>query len=175
LPEAIADQHHALTARPVLLRREVAAKLRLQSERRQQFGGGMKRDDLFGIALTRERERIARRERHRTEHLLALLHFLESRIREPDAKQVVLLVRRAQSHEPVRLLVGERLQEHRVDDAEQRDVRADAERQAEYRYEREARRFDQLAAGIAQVVHAPILPHPPSLRERFELRREWLA
>ena len=56
----------------------------------------------------------------------------------------------AQSHQSIGLVIGQRPQEHGVDDAEERDVGADAEREAENGDEGEARRLEQLPGGVAE-------------------------
>ena len=129
LPHLLADQHHAWAAAAIFIRRKVAADDRLQSERRQQRGRGVQANHLFGIAAPGQRERVACGQREIAEHLLPLLHFEESRIREPDADEVVFLVGGRESHQSIGLVIGQRPQEHGVDDAEERDVGADAERE----------------------------------------------
>src|SRR5204862_5551365 len=54
--------------------------------------------------------------------------------------------------EPVRLRIGQRPQQRRVDHREDRDVGADAERQREDRGEREARLANQEAERVAEIV-----------------------
>src|SRR5260370_39685561 len=96
------------------------------------------------MAAAGQRERLAYRKREIAEHLLLLLHGDVPRIGEADARQILRLVRRTQSDEPVRFAIRQRTQKDRVDDAEERDVRADSEREAEDGDQREAGRLEQL-------------------------------
>src|SRR5262249_28779525 len=82
-----------------------------------------------------------------------LPHGDEPRIREADANQILCLVRRAQSDEPVRLAIRQRTKKDGVDDAEERDVRADAEPEAEDRDQRETWRLDQLTDCVTNRRH----------------------
>ena len=129
----MADEHDRLAPGTVF----VCGKLRPSSgstpERRQQRGRGVKPDHLLRVAASGQRERIADGQREVAEHLLPLLHLEKARIRKADAHEVLRVVRRAQPDQPIGLAIGQRPQEHRVDHAEQRDVRADAEREAERR------------------------------------------
>ena len=84
----MADEHDALAAGAVLVCREIAAQQRLEAQRRQQRGRGVKPDQLLGVSPSGQRERVARREREVAEHLLALLHFEEAGIRKADAREV---------------------------------------------------------------------------------------
>jgi hypothetical protein len=108
-------------------------------------------DQLLGIAPARQRERVANRQRQIAEHLLPFLHLEESRIGEPDAREVLRLGGRAQSDQAIRLRVRQRPQEHRVDHAEQRDVRPDAEPEADDGDEREPGRLPELTDGVAEI------------------------
>ena len=55
-------------------------------------------------------------------------------------------------HEPIRVGVAQRPQEHGVDEAEDRAVGTDAERQCEHRDQREGRRLHQRSEGLPEVV-----------------------
>jgi hypothetical protein len=139
LPDLPADQHHTCAARAIFLRRKVAADDRLESECRQQRGRGMQPNHLFGIAAPGQRERVACGEREIAEHLLPLLHLEEPRIGECGAGEIVVLVGGREPHQSIGLVIGQRPQEHGVDDAEERDVRSDAEGEANYGDEGERR------------------------------------
>jgi hypothetical protein len=136
--------------------RETATDRRLQAQCRQQRGRGLEANELFRIASAGQRERVAYRQREIAEHLLPLLHGDVPRIGEADARQVLRLVRRAQSDEPVRFAIRERTQKDRVDDAEERDVRADSEREAEDGDQREAGRLEELTDRVTDLGHAAL-------------------
>ncbi len=110
----------------------------------------MQANHLFGIAAPGQREGVAYRQREIAEHLLPLLHFEESRIREPDAGEIGGLVGGREPHQSIGLVIGQRPQEHGVDDAEERDVGANAERETDHGDEGEPRRLEQLTKGGAE-------------------------
>ena len=58
LPEAMADEHHLLASRPVLVCREIAPQQGLHPQRGQQRGGGVKPDELGRVASSGQRECI---------------------------------------------------------------------------------------------------------------------
>ena len=154
LPHRMADQDDVLAAGRIFGWREIATDRRLQAQCRQQRRRGLEANELFRIAAAGQRERVAYRQREIAEHLLLLLHGEVARIGEADARQVLRLVRRAQSDEPVRFAIRQRTQKDRVDDAEERDVRADAEREAEDGDQREAGRLEQLTDRVTDLGHA---------------------
>ena len=115
-------------------------------------------------ALKAEQRQVA-------EHLLARCHLEVARMGEADARELLRLVRRAQPDEAIGLAIGERAQEHRVDDAEERHVGADAERQAEHGHQREPGRLEQLAGSVAKLGSHHDLPidaarGPPTIVRR---------
>ena len=99
----MADERDALAAGTVLVGREIAPQQRLEAQRRQQRGRGVKADQLLGVSASGQRERIARRQREVAEHLLPLLHLEEARIRKADARELLRLVRRAQPDQAIGL------------------------------------------------------------------------
>ena len=60
--------------------------------------------------------------------------------------------RLADQHQPIAVGVGQRLQEHAVDDAEDRGVRADPEPEGQDREQREAAVLEERAHAEAQIV-----------------------
>ena len=127
----MADQHDVLAAGPIFVRREIAADLRLEAQAGSSAAEACRPMSCSGSPRPVSVNALTDRQREVAEHLLPLLHLEVPRIGEADARQVLRLVRRAQSDQPVRLAIRQRTQEDRVDDAEERDVRADAEREAE--------------------------------------------
>ena len=111
----------------------------------------MKADQLLWITMPGQREPVWHREREIAEHLLPLLHLEITRKREPHASEILLLVRRAQSDQPPRLAIWQRAEEDGIDHAEERDVRADPEPEADDGNEREPGRFHELTDGVAQI------------------------
>ncbi len=126
LPEAMADEYHTLTAGAVLICREIASQHRLEAQRGQQRRRCVKANQLLGISPTSQRERIAGRQREVAEHLLTLLHLEETRIGKADARELLLVIRRAQPDQTVWLVIRQRPEENRVNYAEERHVRANS-------------------------------------------------
>src|SRR5206468_2889576 len=61
-----------------------------------------------------------------------------------------------EGHQPVRFRIRQRLEQHAIDDAEDRRVRPDAEREREHGHGGEAGDFQQLTNGVAKVVHTSV-------------------
>src|SRR5439155_7007449 len=58
-----------------------------------------------------------------------------------------------QSHQSIRLRVGQRLEQYFIDDAKDRRVRSDAEREREHGHGGEAGILQQLAKGEFEIIH----------------------
>ena len=160
LPDAMADERRRarLRAGPRPPRNCAPAAAR-SPKRRQQRGRGVKPDQLFRIPPSGQRERIPRRQREIAEDLLPLLHLEVAGIGKADARQVLRLVRRAQPDQPPGLAIRQRPEKHRVDHAEQRDVRADAKPEPDDGDEREPGRLQELTDGVAEFEMHGGLPH----------------
>ena len=152
LPERVADEDHGLAAGPVFgSPRSCGPSAGWSPSVGSSGGRGLEADELLGVAAAGPREGVEGRERQVAEHLLACCHVEVARMGEADAPELLRLVRRAQPDEPIGLVVRQWPQEHRIDDAEQRDVGADAEREADDRHRREPGRPDQLTDGEAKL------------------------
>jgi hypothetical protein len=122
--------------------------LRVEPKDGQRRRGCVQTKHLLGVAFACQGERVEDRERQPAEHILPLLDFLETRVGDPGANDVLLSVRRTQADQAVRFAVGERPQEDGIHDTEERHIGADAQRQTQHGHRREARRFEQLAEGV---------------------------
>ena len=71
-PHRMADQHDVRAAGSIFGRREIAADLRLQTQRGQQRGVGQEADDLFRIPVAGQREWVADRQGEIAEDLLLI-------------------------------------------------------------------------------------------------------
>ena len=152
LPQPVAQDHHVVMARCVLVRSEHAAQRRLDPEHREERPGAVHDVQAFGVVAAGER---ALRPTPETEL-----------VPRPRLRPVVLVLgprggERHQVHrrelrphhgQPVRLRVGERSQEHPVHDAEDRRVRADAERQREHEHHGEARSAGELPERVLEIL-----------------------
>ena len=151
LPERVTQHHHALAPGRVLLACE-------QPPRR-----GAQADE---IAETRARERARHfhhatgGRRHRHGPLAHRDRVLEHAALRPDAHEVrrrerigsTVGINRADLVQPVRVPIRQRLQQDRVNDAEDRRVRADSERQRQHRHRSEHRGTTQRAQREADVL-----------------------
>ena len=147
LPVAPRQHHRVWRARHVVGVREDAAGHRHHAEDRQEAVGHEQRPVALGFAPAGDRHRAGVPQADVLEDAALLsvdevggravvqLRDAHTRRRVPDA------------HEPVGLGKRQRLQEHAVDDAENRGVRADAYRQRDQRDDREERRLDEAADG----------------------------
>src|SRR5207247_4668728 len=61
-------------------------------------------------------------------------------------------------YQPFRILVGKRAEQNRVDDAEDRRVRSDAQRQRQHDHRGEAGVLQQLAEGELEIIHVAMPP-----------------
>ena len=151
LPVAVAEHHHRMAApRDIVLGQNGPAELRLDAEERKRASRHRLAHDG---ALPCPRDRSARGERRRgdaAEDLgRALAQVLDVRVRHriepPPAFGFVDVDERLGLHERG---VAE---EHRVDDAEDRCVGADADRERQHGHRREARMAAQRAQAVADV------------------------
>ncbi len=143
LPESGAEHHDMAAPRRVLFREEHAAEKRLGANGLEEpvaHGAG---DDGFRAAAAGQRERTESIQRHAIEEARVALPVVEIRgghreARHPGKRRLRRHVKDA--HQPIRLVERQRSQQHRVDDAEDGGVGADAERQDRDDGDRERRR-----------------------------------
>ena len=143
LPQTVRQDDRRLEARHGrLLGEEVAAQHRLDPEQREQVGRDRLAQQPLGIALARHRE-IARQEAgDAVEGSRLALQVQQIRIRDPRVVPVLRLqaMRRVQGDDAVAAIAKrQRTQQQRIDDAEDRDVGANADGQRDERGQREAR------------------------------------
>ena len=122
-----------LTAGRAVRRGECAASRGRRRQRVEEFPGVTRAADLRRIAEAGQREARARIPGDPLERLARTPPVLEVRIRADVLVEPLPRVVGPQHHQPVGLRVGQRPQQHRVDDGEDRGIRADAERQRERR------------------------------------------
>ena len=148
-PEAWAQEHDGLAARSILVSGEVSAHLGFEPKDRQHRGRRVESEHLFRVAASGQGERAERAEREVAEHVLPFLDFEKAGIRKRRSRQVLLGKRRTQPDQALGLLIGQRSQENRIDDAEERDVSADSQREPQHGGGRKAGRLEQLPHGVA--------------------------
>ncbi len=149
-PQTIADKRDRRAVPPVFLRRELAAESELYAQRAEESRG-----DLFALKmLRRPRARQVESLKHDRRHLLKgsrfTLPILEIGIRDGHlALQFQADLRH--HHQPVRFGERQGREQHSFNDAEDRGVRAHAERERQNRGGRESRAFPQGSASVKKV------------------------
>ena len=148
-PQAVADHRDCRRAAVVFRGQETPAERRSHAEHVEDAGAGPGAADAFGLAVRGEREswRIVRG--HRREGGRASFE-----VEEVERRGLVLAagleIARRDRHEPIGIRVGQRPQQGGIDDAEDREVDADAE--CEYRGDGRSARSAEAAGGVAQVL-----------------------
>ena len=154
----MAEHDDAVDAgRPILCAREVAADGRRDAERRQIAGADDFAAQPFGFAVAGKAPLTAREERVLREHLLLIAEDFVLGIRPhhlaKDARGCgAIRHEQVDHHQIVRLREGQRLQQQRVDEGEDRGVGADAEGERDDRDQGEDRRLDERANRVANVL-----------------------
>ena len=149
-PEVLAENHGSPRVRQILFRREHAAGEQWRPKRVEELGGHLTRLNALEHVATLEIQRDRPKRRHVLEHvgLRAVVHVLARRRGRPRDRAVVRVHRH---DERVGRLERNGLQQHGVDDGEDRDVDADAERQREDGGRREHRVFAKRPPGVLDV------------------------
>jgi hypothetical protein len=132
LPQVVAEHHDRRIAGAILGRFEPPAQHRPHAEQRQQLVGGVGRLHPDRAITAGQRGRAELPGRDRRAAAAAGPEVPEVGRRQPDVRQVDLADDvGVQPRQPVRLVVRQRPQDDRVDDAEDRRGRADAEREGD--------------------------------------------
>jgi len=152
LPKTFPDHRDAGAARAVLTVGKRSTEHRLDAEQREQRRCHGAAGQLLGILAAREVEgrEAERADRRKRPRLLLPRQVVQHRGGERRQIQCVVLF--GDPDETVRMIVGQRPKHHRVDDAEDRGVGADGERDGEHHGEREQRRLAQHPHRIAKIV-----------------------
>jgi hypothetical protein len=152
LPCSMPEHHDRRSGGLVFLRSVGATEQRLDPQHIEDLGRDRHAGELLRlVALVQHRTR-ARESRERGEalRLLAQVCVIRERVVVPD----LAFARRAapHHHEPIGIREWQRAQKHRVDDAEDRGVRTNPERERQDRNDGEGRCFDQHPEGVFEVV-----------------------
>ncbi|HVL69518.1 MAG TPA: hypothetical protein VM364_19830 [Vicinamibacterales bacterium] len=154
LPEGMTDDHDPRAVRPVVVARDLAAdgECTKHGEEISRHDGARHH---LGVADAGDGERGRGVRRHRLEGVCLLLpvqivHVRDAAGHPPRARIVARGL--PQRDEPVRLLVGQRLQQHAMDDAEERRRGADAEGKGQDGDDRETASRQERACRDAEVV-----------------------
>ena len=153
LPNLVADHAHRGTAHTIFFLGEHAPELRLQADDFEKASGHQTARHLFRGAAFQSTQVVGFPAGDRDIFKNGIVAFPIDVVRIGDGNLGQVRVCLRQDHDPIAVGIWERLEEDRVDDTEDRGVRANAEREGEDGDESEARRFPQLTQSEAQVVH----------------------
>ena len=148
-PERVAQDELAPRVRPVVRRLEAPAERRADAEQVEVVRADPHARDALGLAALRQRRLPEADDRGRLKGARLVAKVGEGR--KPDVVGVAFGLPVAEEDEPVRRGVGQRLEERRVEDAEDGRVGADADREGGERDRREPRALSQRPQRVAQV------------------------
>jgi hypothetical protein len=160
-PQPVAQHHHPPALRMVVLPPEVAPQRRAHAEHREVVPAHAHRRHALGLVALREGRGPQADRRHRFEAARAVAQVLERG--EPEVRRPPIAAPVAQRHQPLRRVVGQRPQQRRVHQVEDRRVPADAEGEGQRRGQREAGSTTQGARAIAQVLEQRLEERDPRL------------
>ena len=150
LPEARTDQRYRRSTDLVFTWRKVAPEDRVHTYGREKIRGDEARTHLLSLANASKAEVDAASNGHRGK--TAIVSLPVAKIGIGDGAKFEVGFAFVHRDELLRMRVGQRVEEHTVDNREDGSVGADAEGQREDRDEREAGIFAQHARAIAQVL-----------------------
>ncbi len=157
LPQSMTQHGDAITLLAILLRQKRAAQQRLRAEGREQAGRSVAGVDLGRGVAQHEVEAFAalpaRTDGHIGEHRVLRAPIEVIRPAHPLLLDAPLGTALPQRDQPVRLGIRQRPEQHAIDDAEDRRVRPDAQREREHGDGGEAGVLQQLAEGEFEVLH----------------------
>ena len=159
MPERVRQDDHASAAGVILVRAEHAAERGRGAEQREEIGGHLFAQDLHGFPGSREGAGHAGVAREALERLGEPVVFEVGR-RDAKARRRRAARRRhlRQLHEPIGVRVGQRPEQHAIDNAEHGSVGADAERDRQDGHRGEAGRPPERAQGVSDLVDEHRLP-----------------
>src|SRR5262249_15404240 len=150
LPEPSAYHNDAIAARLVLPFTKNASNLRRDSDHFEKVDGCSYAEYTLGILTPRQAETAELIRGDTGEDIILLAPILEIWDRSRALNHVRFVL--PDFDESLRLPERQRAQQHRIYDAEDRAVGADAERQRNYRNQSEARIFRQHPRSVPQVL-----------------------
>ncbi len=167
LPQLVADDRDRRRSGPIFRRVERAPEGSLDAEQRE-IG---RSDDLalqpLGPARVGQAPLALGEERGPGEDLLPIAQDLILRVRPDhfleDARRIAIGHEQVHEHQLAGIAKRQRADQHRVDEREDREVRADAECQREHRGCREAGAAPQRAQAVAQIAPEILQPAQPLL------------
>ena len=151
-PEAVTEDRHGGLARFVLVRTQQPAVERLGAQQREEAGRRLEDLDAIRLIETQQRPAAASRDGHLVEGTILRLNVDVLAGRRPVLRDVDARRPQPQGGQTIRIRIGQRLQQQRVDHAEDRRVGADPNRERGDDDERQARTASQRTEGVAEVL-----------------------
>ena len=161
-PERVADDDDAFAARLFFVRGELAALRDRHAEKREEVGGHASAAEALRFAIARDVAFPRPQGADAAEHGAGLLPLQVRLHGDRQARELIAPLRNDHFHavDFVRLGIGQRPQQHRVDDAEDGRVRADAEREREHGDAGESRASAEHPRRMPRVVPELLQPRP---------------
>jgi len=167
MPQSIADHDRFGEARLRVAWFVYAPQLGLSAEKLEVIGAGGEHFDTLGVVAPTQRGASRKEGADPLEDAGAIAQVFEFRFRHAYILRARAIQIVKDADQTLRMLERKRPQEHGVHYGEDGDVRADTERQGEYRHRCKARMLPQLASRVANIrskdlepandVHAPII------------------
>ena len=152
LPEAVAQDDDRRLAGRVFIRPQQPSVERLRAEQVEQAGGRQNPFDPLRVLAGQQRAGAALRNRHLLERSVFGADVDELPRRRPVLRDVDAWRSQPQHREPVRVGIRQRLEQQRVDDAEDGGVGADADGERDDDHQRQRGRAPQRPDGVAEVL-----------------------
>src|SRR5262245_36098601 len=150
LPEAIVEHRDSVVPRLIVAGQQTSAERELQAEQVEQTIADADPSHFARFAGAEHRVNPAGKRLDLIEHSRLLAHAHEIRWRERVWRAV--WIKRRDAIQPWSIAVGQRREQHGLDDAEDRAVGANAERQRSQCDDGEARRAVQHAPRVADIL-----------------------
>ena len=173
LPGTMAEQDHAVVAVLFLVGGERATVQRIDPQQREQRRRGGDAVESRRLVEARHGGRLVRVHGELCERVAGLAPVQEQRLGRVGllASAEILGTELANDRDGTRIVVRQRPQQHAVDDAEDRRVGADRQRQRDHDDRRIRGALAQRAHGLAQVLHQGHGSLPYGRAQGFFLRR----
>src|SRR5579871_6238768 len=164
MPEIRADEHDWRRANFVFARSEESTNHGLHAQQGKKFRRDKLRVEFLRFTQAVEREAGAACDGYRRKAAIVVPPIAEIGIGNRAGSEIGLAL--VEHNELLGMRIGNRIEQHGVDDGEEGSVRADAERQSEDGDGGEARTFAQCPSGEARILSTFVEPTPAPLVPR---------
>ena len=152
LPQAVAQEDDLFMAGLFIFGRKIPADYWSDAQHAEEIPGYLRTPDPFGIAAAGNRERQRARCGKFLENVIHVAPIQEFRSRGRAARDVAVRVRLPNGDDAAGIRKRQRFQQYSVDDAENHDVRANANRQSQNGDRRETRVSPQHAHAVTEIL-----------------------